>query len=235
MYYEDSLCACSHSDSDDTSFDFGYNVSAEGLLLDSYKNISNNEIDNKESKVEYCPNSYTYADILIQRELLELFKRVRVRCKSWNCPYCKKINQFVLKKQLFYAFNAIAPEIIKDGFRPEFFYKFLTLTVPGAGYREIHTPDQSEIELKENFNRLRTALKKKIGDFEYFWVCEKQKDGYPHLHVVLVGASIAHKGLLDQIKSLWVDRYGMGFVKINVVRGGLKSICSYVSKYATKD
>ena len=232
----DSLYACPSSDSDDVSFDFGANVADEGgLLLDSYKNISNNETDNKESKVEYCPNSFTYADILIQKDSLEQFKRVRVRCKSWECPYCKKINQFILKKQLFYAFNAISLETIKDGFRPEFYYKFLTLTVPGTDYRETHTPDQAEIEMKENFNRLRTALKKKVGDFEYFWVCEKQEDSYPHLHVVLIGASIAHKGLLGQIRSLWEDRYGMGYVKINVIRGGLKSICSYVSKYATKD
>jgi hypothetical protein len=231
----DSLYACPPSDSDDDSFEFGSVAAKGGLLLDSYKNISNNEEENEKSKVEYCPNSFTYADILIQRDLIEQFKRVRVRCKSWECPYCKKINQFVLKKQLYYAFNAISPETVKDGFRPEYFYKFLTLTVPGTDYRGEKDILQAEIDLKENFNRLRTALKKKVGDFEYFWVCEKQRDGFPHLHVVLIGASIAHKGLLDQIRSLWVDRYGMGFVKINVVCGGLKSICSYISKYATKD
>lgn len=97
-------------------------------------------------------------------------------------------------------------------------WKLLTLTVPGKGYRETHSPLEALEEMNGNFHKLIRAMKKKLGDFHHFAVCEPQRDGYPHLHVLMVGMAIVPRSILGGIKRLWHDKYGMGFVKLRAKR-----------------
>jgi hypothetical protein len=52
-------------------------------------------------------------------------------------------------------------------------------------------------------------------------------DGYPHMHVLLMGKTIADINVKKYIESLWRKKYGMGFIKMNVVKGGIEKIIFY--------
>ncbi len=154
-------------------------------------------------------------------------KTVPLRCKAWNCPVCAKLNAWVLEKKAEAALQGMISKVKSDGFRTKYFTKFLTLTVPGKNFRAKVTPEYAE--------KLMTALRKKYGKYEYVWVYEPQKDGFPHMHVVLIGHNIAPVGILGDIKNLWNKKYKMGFVKMNAVTGGIKQISYYLSKYISKE
>jgi len=78
--------------------------------------------------------------------------------------------------------------------------------------------------------------KKVYGKFHYFRICELQKDGTPHFHVLLVGNNIIPKSFLQSIESLWRSLYGLGFVKLNAVifQDAVHAI-RYMLKYVTKE
>lgn len=185
-------------------------------------------------KETICPNYGFYVRFIAHKEDGDQDITARLGCGSWCCPVCGPKNAAILKATIKRAVRGYHEELETDGFRPEYLYKFLTLTVPGYPYRTTHTPDEAEKEMKAAFNKLRTALKKRLGDFEYIWVYEKQRDGFPHMHVLLIGKAIADKSLLGIITNLWCNRYQMGFVRLNTVKGGINSIVHYLAKYATK-
>ena len=208
---------------------------AESLLLDSYKNDSNKKRNSKdEGGFGVCPNAGLYAEMVVHLDDGDIIKRVLLGCNRWTCEVCSKKLAWKLRKKAVNGITDYLNEIKTNGFRDKYFCKFLTLTVPGAEYRKLKSPEEAEKDLKKSFNKLRTALVKKNGKFEYIWVNEKQKDGYPHLHVILMGHNISKKEILNDIKSLWCGRYGMGFVKINKVQGGVEQIANYISKYISK-
>ncbi len=66
--------------------------------------------------------------------------------------------------------------------------------------------------MNHNYHKLIRALKKRYGHFHYLKVVEPHGDGFPHFHVLLVGPGIAPKAVLQTIRDLWVDKYGMGNV-----------------------
>jgi hypothetical protein len=121
-----------------------------------------------------------------------------------------------------------------QGFRFEYFFKFLTLTLDGNEWRKNHSIEYAEQEIKKNWNKLRSAIIKKYGKFEYIWVMESQKDGYPHMHVVMIGKSISPPDIKEWIYKLWKS-YGMGFSFIKQVYGGTGGITAYITKYITKE
>jgi hypothetical protein len=155
-----------------------------------------------------------------------------IGCGRWDCPDCgiKKLKQ--LLKRIFEG--DISKLDVPNGFRSKYFCKFLTLTLPGREFRESHTADESFLIIARAWAKLSASLRKTYGkDFLYFRVVERQEDGFPHYHVLLVGRAIAPKGVLDYIKHLWSETYGMGFVKLNVVTSLERSI-RYLCKYLTK-
>lgn len=156
-----------------------------------------------------------------------------IRCNSWACPICNPIKNQKLRAR---AFNGkIFTQQAEKGQRKKYNQKFLTLTCPGAEYRANKTPEQALDEMQKNLNRLFTALKKYYGRFMYLRVTEKQKDGFPHFHVLLVGPAIAKKNILDHISDLWRDKYKMGFMRINVINNDLTHGIRYLLKYLTKN
>jgi len=209
---------------------------AQSLLLDISKNISNFRRKKHHSKgFEVCPNSVFYATLIAHEKYDDSIKTVPLRCKAWNCPVCAKLNAWILEKKAEFALQGMISKVKSDGFRTKYFIKFLTLTVPGKSFRAKITPEYAEKLMKKAFNKLMTALRKKYGKDEYIWVYEPQKDGFPHMHVVLIGHNIAPVEILDDIKNLWNKKYKMGFVKMNAVTGKLKQISYYLSKYISKE
>lgn len=181
-----------------------------------------------------CPNYGIYIKGIDHEDPIDQIKTIYLGCGMWSCPVCARKNAISLRLKIKRAVESIFEELCEDGFRPSYNIKFLTLTVPGTGYRTAYTPDEAEVHVKENFNRLRTALKKKYGEFEYIWVLEPQQDGYPHLHVLLMGKNIASIEIFRYIEHLWRVNYKMGFIKMNVVKGGMNSIIFYLAKYIAK-
>lgn len=202
------------------------------LSLDIYSNNSNPDPPAREKN---CPNSGYYAYIIDHSAEKERESLVFLRCKSWSCPFCAKQNSWELKQKAINAIDDYLQSIKVDGFRFQYYAKFLTLTVPGDEYRKKTAPDVAEEEMKKNWNRLRTAIKKKYGDFEYIWVNEKQKDGYPHLHILIMGKNIAPFEIYAYITELWCEKYKMGYAWINKVDGGTQKIAHYLSKYISKE
>jgi hypothetical protein len=157
---------------------------------------------------------------------------VQLPCNSWDCPVCnaKKLAQVrarIFNGDLFKA-------AMKKGYRDQYNQKFLTLTVPGQEYRQNHSPGQALDHMNSSFNKLRTAMRKKYGWFAFFRILEKQRDGYPHFHVLLSGQNIARKEVLEYIETMWQDEYGLGFVRLNVITNDLLHGIRYATKYLTK-
>ena len=196
------------------------------LKLDSYKNNSHES---------YCKNAVGYFRGIMQGDNYLNFKTVRgnVPCKSWLCDYCRPKN---LKKLRARIFNS---QMVKDykmkGFRDKYAQKFLTLTCPGYEFRSMCSPLQAYEQMVKAFDKLVRALKRKWGNFRFIRVVEPQQDGFPHFHVVLVGKSISKKEILKDIENLWRNKYGMGFVRLNVITESLEHAIRYITKYLSKN
>lgn len=204
----------------------------DSLSLDSiYNNYHSDEI----IAGKWCPNAMFYARVVGENSKGRYDKKVLLGCHNWSCPVCSKHNAYKLKKKTINAFKAHIHGCDTKGFRLGYFVKFLTLTVPGKDYRAFTTPEDAEVQLKKAFNKLMRALKKTLGGFEYLWVMEAQKDGYPHLHVVMIGKAIAPRSVLEHVKVLWERKYGMGFAWIKKTNGSVEGLASYITKYMTKE
>ncbi|MDM7920586.1 MAG: hypothetical protein QUS12_15705, partial [Methanosarcina sp.] len=86
--------------------------------------------------------------------------------------------------------------------------------------------------LKKGWNRLRSWLRRRYGDFDYFQVMEIQKSGRPHLHVLLSGIHwIDH----SELSGVW-SSYGCGEIVYlkQVDSGNQIKMSSYVLKYVNK-
>lgn len=156
--------------------------------------------------------------------------RVRVHpidCGSWSCPDCGS-----RKARRVYA-RAMGGHIgkIKEDL---YSYKLLTLTVPGEEYRKTHTIGQAYKQGSDALTGLIKFLKYHVGSFEYLRVCELQRDGFPHWHIILVGRNIAPKYILRLIEDYWRGARRMGFVKLNRIEGNIKRAVGYVLKYLFK-
>lgn len=199
----------------------------QSLKLDSIKNNSH--------QFNYCPNSPGYFQGVKQENDFLKVKRIRgnVPCKKWSCEYCRPNN---LKRLRARIFNSDMVQNYKQkGFRDRYSQKFLTLTYPGKDHREKFSPLEAYEQMTKSFDKLVRAIKKKRGEFKYLRVVEPQKDGYPHLHCVIVGKSIAKKEVLQEMRDLWCSKYGMGFIRLNVITKSLEHAIRYITKYLSKN
>lgn len=158
---------------------------------------------------------------------LRQVKKIRRACNGWKCPICSPKK---LKRLRAMAINGLMDQLPKFG-PVGFSVKLLTLTCPGREWRKaseshldrpyytglvgIHEACQI---LQRNFQKLRDTLQKnpRYAGFSYFLTITPQSDGYPHLHVVLVGPTIAQRRILKDIRSLWTEKYRMGSVDLQV-------------------
>ncbi len=136
----------------------------------------------------------------------------RVNCKSWNCSYCGPRRAKRYKRAIRATAEALQLR------------RFLTLTL-----------DPSKIDgdpvqyLNRIFAMLRVYLARKYGtSIQYIRVLEFQKNGNPHLHI-LIDRYIE----LEWIRKAWVA-VGGGF-EVKIVFVDVHHVSRYLSKYLTKD
>lgn len=158
--------------------------------------------------------------------------RKNLRCNSWDCPFC---GERKFRKMRLRAFRGgLMDHLQRPEGRNRYNQKFLTLTYPGRERREVTTPLDAYDEMSAAFTKLMKALQKSRGKVKYLRVVEPQRDGFPHFHVLLVGRAIAAREVREYIKRLWCDRYGMGFIKLNVITNNLVHGIRYITKYLSK-
>lgn len=206
--------------------------SGESVNLALYKNNSN-----KQDEIDQPGCAKMYAKVIVHGDNGDdIYKSIHLRCGKWSCPDCARKNAKVLRWKtkigLSWAYDLISKE--NKGFRFDYYFKFLTLTVDGKKWRSENSIESAEEQIKANWNKLRSAIQKRYGKFEFVWVCERQRDGYPHLHVLMVGKAIADPGIKEFIYDLWIS-YGMGFSFIKKVYGGVSGVSAYLTKYMTKE
>lgn len=153
------------------------------------------------------------------------------RCNRWVCKFCGKLKS---KQLISRALNGVIVEPV-PGFRSRYCHKLVTLTVPGKAYRAATSIENAVSDMNTKFSKLVKVLRKHWGKFDYLKVIELQRDGYPHIHLLIRGASIAHGGILDDIRYYWRHRYGMGNVDIQYLKeDSPRKMVLYVLKYVTK-
>jgi hypothetical protein len=159
-------------------------------------------------------------------------KFVPARCKKWSCPYCCKVNSRNLGRLLHEAMDDYLSEYRENPGKMRYTCKVVTLTVPGAEYRERHTLEEAAKDIKKALKALLEFLRREAGLDEYFWVCEGQTGGWPHIHLVIIGRGIAGKWIMRLINDKW-SCLGMGRSEVKVVKsvGGLTN---YLAKYLSK-
>jgi len=200
---------------------------AKGLKLESNKNNCH--------ELTSCPNPVGFFQGIFQGRNFDDVTQIRgnVACKSWKCPFCNPNNT---KKLRFRIYNSkMVLESERKGFRGKYDQKFLTLTCPGKNFRKKYTSLDAYNMMAKAFHKLKRAIEKKNGRFEYYRHVEPQVDGFPHFHVVIVGPGIASKKVLQEIRDLWCIKYGMGFVKMNVITKSIVHAIRYITKYLSKN
>jgi hypothetical protein len=180
--------------------------------------------------MEYCPNVSMVLDLLNHES--EERKYVPARCKKWSCPYCCKVNSQNLGRLLSEAMDDYLSEYRENPGKMRYSCKMITLTVPGSEYRSSRSVETASEEIKIALKKLLEFLRREAGLEEYFWVCESQSGGWPHIHLVVIGRGIAGKWLMRLVNDRW-SCLGMGRSEVRVVKsvGGLTN---YLAKYLSK-
>lgn len=138
----------------------------------------------------------------------------RLDCKCWNCPKCgpRKAGRYK------HAIRSAAEQLQLR--------RFLTLTLDPKKLPDGVEPVK---HLRDSFSKFRTYLRRKFGEkIQYICVLEFQKNGMPHLHI-LVDRYIEQAW----VKSAWSTLGGGEHVDIRLV--DLHRVSRYLSKYLTKD
>ena len=113
---------------------------------------------------------------------------------------------------------------------------FITLTYR----RDISLYNAWKRRVSEDWNRFITGLRKRYGKINYVRVFESQRDGFPHIHVILIFeerefTAFHHRsGWRIREKYELMRNWGWGFSDVRAMysfRGGLR----YLKKYLTKD
>jgi len=191
-------------------------VAVERSSLDLGKNNSTNH---ETSENEQSGDSVRYDC----REVYENFRFQNIdgdtapyRCGSWDCYCCG----YKMRNNLVEEIERVATE------RPQM-SRLLTLTLdPKNAPRNQEDRHQY---ITERWNALRTRLKREVGDFSFIWVREEQKNGLPHLHLIV-------SRYLPQatVSKAWDELGGGSIVDIRKI-DRVEKVANYVGKYLTKD
>lgn len=149
----------------------------------------------REKKIS--PNG-TYSDLIM-----------RTRCKSWDCPDCRKIKARWIEEQIHKNFA--------DGD-----IYLITLT-----YYHNGPIINAWKKLGSTWNKLLTYMRKKNKKFKFIRVIEPHKDNFPHLHIITdtyIDTTICFKYLTQQ---------GFGW-NANQKKISVTSAKKYISKYLSK-
>jgi hypothetical protein len=200
----------------------GGNGSIESSLsLDSTKNISH---------FRSCHIGH-FKGVRLKDEFSIQGVKANLRCKSWTCEVCRPMLVKQLRKRIW---RGNMTEFVNKG-QEKHNHKLLTLTCPGQEWRNHHSPDEAYHEVSDNWDKLRRELKKRFGKSHFLRVVEAQRDGYPHLHVLMVGPGIASKGVLKVIRKLWSYKYFGAFANVDIREvKNYKHAVRYLTKYLLK-
>lgn len=149
--------------------------------------------------------------------------KVVFECNTWSCSKCstkkaKRLRSMVYELCDKYELNTM-----------------LTLTLrPKGMYQKGYTDEQKNEFLKKSWDNLRRRISHKYGSFNYIWILEFQKNGFPHLHVCLDVEKVDMKLLTKQWKRL------TGAWQISIDYKCSKSESEnlfkhYISKYLSKE
>jgi len=177
-------------------------------------------------------------------------RRLPLACNQWKCEICREYKIAYLSRCFKEGVSLYLEKLKEDGLLNLYSTKLLTLTWPGkerrcskysrlirpdyCGNEETDSPLQAQKEMWVNWNKLNTYLNKYYGSHAFIGVMEQQEDGYPHLHVLLMGGGIGNRKILSDVRKLWVYKYGMGNVDLEVIRKGYRAGVNYIIKYLTK-
>jgi len=166
----------------------------------------------------------------------------RLRCKSWQCPYCAKENRRLWAKHL----RKRLPRVAVD-------WWFITLTA----HENTRTPENSLENIRTNIDRLFKRLRRIYAKIDYVRVYEVHAKGAFHAHLIASGlsnrvqrhiagngvpywrATMAERGKGNLSIRTWFRRtarnLGMGYMVDVSQVNGTREIIAYVVKYLTKD
>lgn len=114
----------------------------------------------------FCPN-------LKQHVVnFETKKLIRLRCKSWDCAYCAKFNNFLWRKHL----RQYVRDVGYDN------WSLLTITARGKAHRNGSTLEA----IVKNWDRLMKRLRYLWGKKPYVRVLEMHKSGEFHAHLLIM-------------------------------------------------
>lgn len=179
-------------------------ISTESLSnsLDSLKRNSNNKFAPCRAK-----------DLIVQSEKGsdDLYKILRIFCKSYSCPYCGPKKAILMR-------SLISKAIEK--------YKLITFATLTLDQTKCFKEDSAR-HIKKCWNKFRILQKRNFKrSIKYISVLEFQKNGYAHLHI-LFDSYINHSWL----KQTWSSVAGGSIVDIKKINGGLeKYLCKYLVK-----
>jgi len=135
-----------------------------------------------------------------------------MHCRCWNCPRCgpKRARQY--------------RRAISDTAERLKLCRFVTLTLDPSKIKGDPVP-----YLRDCFAKFRVYLRRKYGEApQYICVLEFQKNGTPHLHI-LIDRFIEQKW----IQNVW-QQIGGG-MHVDIRRVDVHRVSRYVSKYLTKE
>jgi hypothetical protein len=177
-----------------------------------------------------CPNSKLILELVDDAGMTH--KRIKARCKSWSCPYCGPINSRGLGRLLGEVLESYLDEHRPSGRKYRYTLKMATLTVPGEEWRASHAPYEAQKLIRKALNGLLRKLRFHYGLEEYSWVVET-KDGWPHIHLLLLGTQISSMGVMRFVNDAWFC-LGMGRSEVKMVKSP-RGVSGYLTKYITKN
>lgn len=166
----------------------------------------------------------------------------RLRCKSWQCPYCARENRRLWAAHLQRQIPKVSSE-----------WWFITLTA----HELKRTPANSLDNIRSNIDRLFKRLRRIYENIEYVRVFEVHKKGAFHAHLVVCGLSarlqmhttkagvsyfrptLEPSGKGNWALKTWFSKtcreFQMGY-KVDVQKiSEIREVVRYVVKYLTKD
>jgi len=189
----------------------------------------------------FCPH---YHKIAYRETLPGTIVMFRLRCKSWSCAYCAKINRSEWQKHL----RKMLPRISDN-------WWFVTITA----HEHTRTAELSLNNIRSNIDRLFKRIKRVWKNVQYVRVYETHEKGAYHAHMVLSGLTdhvmayraksglLAHGAAVQQygkgkgfiLARTWFRRtcrsMGMGYkVDVQAV-ATVGRVTGYVIKYLTKE
>jgi len=123
------------------------------------------------SNTEFCPK---FNFIVWKQQSQNSIVMTRLRCKSWQCDHCAKINRDMWRSHLKKRISKLGGD-----------WWFITLTA----HENIRTPAGSLDNIRKNLDRLFKRVKRVWGKIEYVRVYEKHIKGAFHVHIIMSGLS----------------------------------------------